>query len=134
MQHNKKAHQGEILERLVKKSGLKKGEVSKNLNIHPSHLARVFSSEVISSKIKREAAAFFGVDLAMFEEGPAYEMPPEAADRVGDDGEEYKSLAAEVERLKAENAKMAEDLLRERGLTDDLRAALRVIAGNKAKK
>ena len=115
---------------LVKRSKKEGVEVAKAMNINQSYLSKLYNQPGLTIKVRRAAAQALGVNIEIFEHGLGYAMPPESSDRVGDGtGLEYETLAAEVERLKAENAKMAEELLRERGLSDDLRAALRLVAG-----
>lgn len=118
-----KAHQGEILEYLVKRSPLKKGEISKMLKIHPSHLARVMASDTVSPKIRHEAAKLFGVDVSIFEKGLGYEIVS-SNDVVEEPDEEFLALEAEVARLEEENRQLAEELLKEKAISDELRKLL----------
>lgn len=59
--------QGEILLLLSNRSKQKKEDIAKALDIHPAHLSKLFKSELLTSKIKRKAAEFFGVDELIFE-------------------------------------------------------------------
>jgi transcriptional regulator with XRE-family HTH domain len=60
-------HQGERLLLLANRSGLKRPEIAKQLNIHPGHLSKLFKSEILTLKIKRSSADLFGVDESYFE-------------------------------------------------------------------
>lgn len=58
---NEKAKQGEILMLLVHRSGFTGKEAAEKLNIHPSHLSKLFRSEFISEKMRRKACDVFSV-------------------------------------------------------------------------
>lgn len=125
-------HEGEILRILVRRAGFRVDDIAPQLGLIPNSLSRAFKSSKISKKVKRKAVEVLGVDESIFETGLGYEIPESREDVVGDDGEEYRALAMENERLKEENARLAADLLRERDLSEDLRRALLLIAGKEA--
>ena len=80
---------------LSNRSKLKKEEIAKNLEIHPSHLSKIFNSEVLTSKIRRKAASFFQVDEAVFDEAPSLDLLQYQSEAVNEPDIEYKSRQVE---------------------------------------
>lgn len=54
---------------------MSKADVAVALNIHPAHLSKVFKSEILTQKIRKSAAALFGVDESVFDLGVYHEIP-----------------------------------------------------------
>lgn len=71
----KSPSQGDILLLLVNRSNLSKADVAKSLNVHPAHLSKLFRSEVLTLKIRKGAAALFGVDESVFDSGLYPDVP-----------------------------------------------------------
>lgn len=95
MINQKKRKQGQVLLLLSNRSRLKKEEIAKNLEIHPSHLSKIFNSEVLTSKIRRKAASFFQVDEAVFDEAPSLDLLQYQSEAVNEPDIEYKSRRVE---------------------------------------
>ena len=80
----KSPRQGEILLLLSNRSGKSKSEIAENLNINPSHLSKLFKSEILTSKIKAAASEYFGVDISIFEGSNLGQLPnPQLASEPG---------------------------------------------------
>lgn len=62
-----KPHQGEILLLLSNRSQLSKADIAHQLNLNRSSLSRCFKSENLTMKVKKAAAAFFDVDISIFD-------------------------------------------------------------------
>lgn len=69
----KSPSQGDIL--LINRSNLSKTDVANYLNIHPAHLSKLFKSEVLTQKIRKGAAALFGVGEEVFDSGLYPDVP-----------------------------------------------------------
>lgn len=126
------AHNGEVLMLLAKRSKMDRDEIARRLGIRPNYLSDCYRRPMLSRKIKLASARVFGVDESIFETGIGYEIPIGQDERVGEAEVEYKTLIKENARLKEENARIAAELLREREVSDDLRRALVLIAGNRS--
>lgn len=124
MDNKKEVHQGEVLMLLVKRSKMDGIEVAKMMNINPSYLSKLYNYGRLTIKVRRAAAITLGVDIDIFDTGLGYELPASRQERVGEPDEAYNNLIAENTRLREENAKIAEELLREKTLSDDLRKVL----------
>lgn len=66
--------QGRIFLLLSNKSKIKKEDIAKGLEIHPSHLSKIFNSELLTSKVRKKAAAFFNVDESVFFNDPSDDL------------------------------------------------------------
>ena len=104
-------------------------DVALKMNVRPSSLSRSFASETLTPKARRQAAQILGVDESVFDTGIIYKPPVPTFDVLNDAAPNNSSIMEENERLKRENARLAEELLREREMSDDLRKALLLIAG-----
>ena len=71
----KSPSQGDILLLLINRSNLSKTDVAKSLNVHPAHLSKLFKSEVLTLKVRKSAAALFGVDESVFDSGLYPDVP-----------------------------------------------------------
>lgn len=129
MDNKKQVHQGEILMLLSRRSRLDGAEIAQRMGISRNYLSDIYRRESLSNKIRLSAASVFGVDIDIFDTGLGYELPSSREERVGEPDEAYNNLIAENARLREENAKIAEDLLRERAANEDLRKTLLLIAG-----
>ncbi|MBU3682394.1 MAG: hypothetical protein FGM16_10725 [Flavobacterium sp.] len=123
MEKEKLVHQGEVLMLLVKRSGLEGIEVAKSMDIHPSYLSRLYKSKSLTSKVKSKAALLLGVDASIFETGLGYDIPA-LQGIVEEPDEEFRALEAEVERLEEENRQLAEELLKEKAISEEFRKLL----------
>lgn len=119
---------------LSKRSRLSRDVLANKIGISVNYLTNAYRRPVLSEKIKARAIELFGVEESIFETGIGYDLPEPNLDRVGDAGEDYNTLQEEVRRLKAENARYAEEILREREVSKDLREALLLVAGKQSKK
>lgn len=63
----KKPKQGEVLLFLVNRSKYSKATIAKKMNIDPSHLSKLFKSELLTSKMITAACSIFGVDESFFD-------------------------------------------------------------------
>jgi len=63
----RKPRQGEVLLFLVNRSKFSKATVAKKMNIDPSHLSKLFKSEILTSKMRTAACTIFGVDESFFD-------------------------------------------------------------------
>lgn len=68
MANKNKQKQGKILLLLSNRSKIKKEDIAKGLDIHPSHLSKLFRSELLTAKVKKKAADFFAVDESVFDQ------------------------------------------------------------------
>lgn len=119
----KLVHQGEVLMLLVKRSSLDGIEVAKSMDINPSYLSRLYKSKSLTNKVKNKAAKILGVDPSIFDTGIGYEIPSSQGS-VEEPDEEFLALEAEVARLEEENRQLAEELLKEKAISDELRKLL----------
>lgn len=115
MDNEKKAHEGEILMLLVKRSGKEGKDVAKQMGINQSYLSKIFNLQSLTPKIKRAASQVLGVDEAVFEQGVGYVLPEAATQQVSEPRGKYEKgsglSAAEVARLMEEHSKERARLL-----------------------
>jgi hypothetical protein len=60
--------QGETLMILVHRSGLSGKQAAEKLEIHPTHLSKLFRSEFLTEKIRRKACEVFGQPSEIWED------------------------------------------------------------------
>lgn len=123
MNNEKEVHQGEILMLLVRRSGKEGAEVANAMGINQSYLSRLYKSKKLTNKVKASACRVLGVDIPIFETGLGYDVLDKITE-VRESSEQYESLKKEVEALRAEVKRLAEENERERGLSEDLRKLL----------
>lgn len=128
MSKENSVHQGEVLMLLVKRSGLEGLEVSKRMGINQSYLSKLYKSASLTHKVRISAARVLGVDISVFDDGLGYAYPSGVEAPLREPDQVYDAIDAEIERLKDENARLASELLREREMSDDLRALLKILA------
>ena len=129
MDNEKQVHEGEILMLLVKRSKMEGLEVAKSMGINQSYLSKLYNQPRLTSKVKVAASRVLAHDVAIFDTGIGYEIPEQRPIVLEDGGNEYARILDRVKVLEEENARMAADLLREKGVSDDLRKVLVKIAG-----
>lgn len=100
MDNKKKQKQGKILLLLSNRSKEKKEEIAKSLDIHPSHLSKIFNSEILTSKVRRKAATYFDVDEAIFYSEPSDDLL-KYQDEVNEPRVEYQAAGNRVEEMTA---------------------------------
>jgi len=81
-------HQGERLNILANRSGISKAEIAKQLNVHPGHLSKLFKSELLTSKVRKSAAALFGVDESYFDGDASLDQ----LEYVNESAPEYRTI------------------------------------------
>lgn len=120
--------QGDILLLLINRSNLSKTDVANSLNIHPAHLSKLFKSEVLTQKIRKDAATLFGVDESVFDSGLYPEVPEPDVFVANDRSGEYERqprldglTAAEVMRyLEEKDRRHFEERARLLGIIENL--------------
>lgn len=123
MNNENSLHEGEILRLLIKRAGFRVDEFAKSLDLNPNNLSRIFRSEKLTKKVKSKSASILGVDISIFETGFSYDIS-ESQGSVEEPDEEFLALEAEVARLEEENRQLAEELLKEKAISDELRKLL----------
>lgn len=83
---------------LVHRSGMTGKEASKKLQIHPSHLSKIFRSEFLTEKMRRKACELFGESMDVWSDYTKIGMVMEPQARYGVSGEDE---ADDVEEMSA---------------------------------
>lgn len=89
--------QGETLMLLVHRSKKTAAEVCAGLEINPSHLSRLYRSELLTENIRRRAAKFFQVPESVFKDGDV----GEGESVVNEPPARYEAVKREVEGMTA---------------------------------
>lgn len=67
--------EGEKLLLLVRRSGMTAADIAKMLNIHPGHLSKLFKSERLTSKIRKQSSSVFNVPESFFADDSTDDFP-----------------------------------------------------------
>lgn len=125
MNNEKSLTEGEALLLLVRRSGKPGVEIAKLLNIHPNHLSKLFKSERLTLKLKKQAAEVFNVPLSTFDAIKSSEVS--ALDIVNEPEPKYEKrnfeemTAAEVLRyLEDKDRRHYEERARLLGIIENL--------------
>ena len=124
MEHGHLVKHGEVLLLLVKRSGKEGKEVARDLGLAPSYLSTLYKSDSIREVRRRQIAQYFGVDASIFETGEGLPDMTKAEEHTGKYANVDPDVLEENRRLKEELERTINDLMREREISDDLRAAL----------
>lgn len=89
--------QGETLMLLVHRSKKTASEVCAGLEINPSHLSRLYRSELLTENIRRRAAKFFQVPQSVFKDGEV----GEGDSVVNEPPARYEAMKREVDGMTA---------------------------------
>lgn len=89
--------QGETLMLLVHRSKKTASEVCAGLEINPSHLSRLYRSELLTENIRRRAAKFFQVPESVFKDGEV----GEGKSVVNEPPARYEAMKRDVEGMTA---------------------------------
>ncbi len=89
--------QGETLMLLVHRSKKTASEVCAGLEINPSHLSRLYRSELLTENIRRRAAKFFQVPESVFKDGEV----GEGDSVVNEPPARYEAMKREVDGMTA---------------------------------
>lgn len=88
---------GEVLLILAHRSKLSASEICKGLEINPSHLSRLYRSELLTENIRRRAAKFFQVPESVFKDGEV----GEGESVVNEPPARYEAMKREVDGMTA---------------------------------
>lgn len=124
MQNSITLHEGETLRVLIKRAGIKVEDAARTMGLAPNSLSRLFKSEKLTNKVKLKACVLLGVDESIFRATASYGYP-EITPTLVEEDESDESMRRRYEELMAENRRLAEELLREQGISEGLRQALK---------